>query len=991
MSSRFFVAASLLLFSSIPASAQTADEVYAAAVAQYANGQWSVAEGDLNRFLEHYPQDKRAGTAMFLLAESLVHQQRYAEARKGYMRLLEHDPHHSFASRAIFRAGETSYLSGDREEARRELKWFRENYPNDPLNAYVLSYLGEIALELEEINQARLLYEEAIQRFPKSDVVDQCRFGLGRVLEFQGEPERARREYSFLADTGGPLADDAQVQIGISYYNRGQYDKAEAEFAVAAKQFPDGELVTHSQYWLGMTHVARRQWTEAARTFKKAINSQPDHALAAAIHYWLAEAHRHNDQLETAKAYYEQVYAAWPDSEWADDSLHALIQLAMDVADHEQIDRLARRFDERYADSPLRRQVKQAEGRSLLQRNEYGRAAGTLGELVLQTATGEAEEDSNKLAPVVAPLLVQAERANWYYLALAFLGNQQYEEALEALAQVQPREDEKELVDGTRFVLAMANLGLGRHADAVAPLRAYLSSQPDGPESSKCRIQLAVALASSGRLDEAFRAHIVLPEGDREHDLYSEATHYLAETAYGAEEYGSAERLFRTLTEIDDSPEYAAKGWSGVGWSNYKLGRSKAAAEAFGRLVQGYPQSELAPEAAMMQAKSLEQLGQNDKAIESHLLVVTSFESSEHIPSALFEAARLQEQLDRKDEAASLLSRLAEEHPTFPGLDAALYQLGWLLVDLQRNDRADDVFGRLCDEYPNSRYWADATYRLAERAASANQLDRAEELAQRLIDAEHSDAEILCHALYLKGQLAGSKERWEDVEEIMQRLRSDFPDSQLRIPADYWIAESLYRRKEYGEAGTRFQQLNEEIGDSRDAWLAMIPLRRAQILVQDEQWDEAYGVALGIQARFPGFRQQYEADYVVGRCLAAQAKYELAREKYKRVVRSPEGGATETAAMAHWMIGESYMHEENYDEAIRAFRGVESLFNYPRWQAAAMLQAGKCHALKGEQEEAARVFARLVEQHPDTVFAQEASQRLEGVGLSTDVEETANS
>jgi len=988
---RAFVAALLLLVVSMPALAQTAGETYAVAVGHFSEGRWSVAEGELERFLQQYPQDERAGTAMFLLAESQVQQAKYDEARKGFVRLLEHDPHHRFACKAIFRTGETSYLSGDREEARRELEWFREHYPNHELNAYVLSYLGEIALAYEEAKQARMLYEEAIERFPKSVVVDQCRFGLGRVLELQGEPEQARREYRFLADAAGALADDAKVQIGISYYTCGQYDKAGIAFLAAVKGFPNSELVTHARYWLGMTQIARRQWTEAAQTFEATIHNQPEHALAPAIQYWLAESYRRNDQLEIAKGYHQCVLADWPDSQWADDSLHALVQLAFDAADHERVDSLARQFDERYADSPLRSQVKQAEGRSLLKRKDYAKAVETLQGAVQPPASIEPLTNPEALAPVVAAVSMQVERANWYYLALAYLGNHQYEDSLESLAQVQPREHEKELVDGTRFARAMAYMGLERHADAIAPMRQYLASQPNGPDSSKCRIQLAVALARAGQLNEAVRAHIGLPERDREHALYLQATHYLAETAYGDDEYGSAERLFTALTQNENSDEYVAKGWSGVGWSNYKLGRSEAAADAFKRLVEGYPQSTLASEAAMMRAKCLEKIGQADKAVEAYLLVVTTFESSEYTPSALFEASRLQEQLDRKDEAATLLGRLAEEHPAFPRMDAALYQLAWLLVDLKKDDQARDVFERLSEEHPHSRYWADATYRLAERAAAAGQLDRAEELAQRLVDADHRPPEILSHALYLKGQLAASAERWEEVDKTMQRVANEFPDSQLRLPADYWIAESLYRRKQYEEADERFLQLGEKVGDRRDDWIAMIPLRRAQILAQDEQWEEAHGLASGIQTQFPDFRQQYEADYVIGRCLAAQAKYDLARETYKRVIRSPQGGATETAAMAHWMIGESYMHQKKYDEAISAYQGVETLFNYPHWQAAAMLQAGKCHALKGEHEEASKVFSRLVEQHPETAFAEEASQRLERVGLSMDEQETENS
>ncbi|MBC8868924.1 MAG: tetratricopeptide repeat protein [Planctomycetes bacterium] len=988
---RIFVAAFLLLLISKPAAAQNADETYRVALGHYANGRWDVAEGQLESFLQVYPTDERAGTAMFMHAESLVQQGKYAAAKKGFLRLLEFDPHHCYSRQAIFRTGETSYLSGDSDEARRELGWFREHYPNDVLNAYTLNYLGEISLARGEGPLARSLYEESIRRFPKSAVAEQCRFGLGRVCELQGDAEQARREYRFLADVGGSLADDAQVQIGITYYTRGEYDKAEAAFTTAAKQFPESELLTHARYWLGMSHVARSQWTEAAQTFEDAINSQPDNPLAAAMQYWLAEAYRYNEQLEIAKTYYERVSGDWPDSQWADDSLLALTQMALDGADHEQVDSLARQFDERHAESSLRPQMKYAEGRSLLERQEFAKAVEIL-KSVAQPQDGETPDSTSEgLAPIVAPVTVEVEQSNWYYLALAYLGNEQHEQALESLAQVRPGEDETDLVDGVRFAQAMASIGLGSHADAITPLRQYLASQPDGPISSKCRIQLAVALAHSDQLDEAVRIHDGLAAGDREHESYTLATYYLAETAYAAGEYGSAERLFTALTRKNESDEYAAKGWSGVGWSNFNLDRSEAAAEAFGRLVDGYPQSELAPEAAMMQAKCLEKLDQVDKAVEAYITVATTFESSDYTPSALFEAARLQEQLDRKGEAASLLSRLVEDHPAFPKLDAALYQLAWLLVDQEKNEQADKMFERLCDEYPQSRYWADATYRLAERAASADRLDRAGELAQRLMVAEHSDSNITCHALYLKGQLAASEERWDDVDELMQRLEKEYPNSQLRLPADYWTAESLFQQKKYDEARERFARLQEKVGDRSDKWIAMIPLRRAQILAQEEQWQDAYDLAIGIQARFPGFHQQYQADYVIGRCLAAQAKFEEARERYERAIRSPEGGATETAAMAQWMIGESYMHQKRYDKAIDAYQSVKSLFDYPRWQAAAMLQAGKCHALKGEHEEAAEVFAGLVERHPETEFAQEASERLERRRASLDEQETANS
>src|SRR5690606_14516745 len=105
----------------------------------------------------------------------------------------------------------------------------------------------------------------------------------------------------------------------------------------------------------------------------------------------------------------------------------------------------------------------------------------------------------------------------------------------------------------------------------------------------------------------------------------------------------------------------------------------------------------------------------------------------------------------------------------------------------------------------------------------------------------------------------------------------------------------------------------ETISGTDERWAAIVPLRRAQLLVQEKQWQAARELAEGIEKQFPEFEQQYDADYLVGRCLAAQGEFDAARTRFQRVVQSPIGGKTETAAMAQWMIGETHFHQENFD------------------------------------------------------------------------------
>jgi cellulose synthase operon protein C len=156
----------------------------------------------------------------------------------------------------------------------------------------------------------------------------------------------------------------------------------------------------------------------------------------------------------------------------------------------------------------------------------------------------------------------------------------------------------------------------------------------------------------------------------------------------------------------------------------------------------------------------------------------------------------------------------------------------------------------------------------------------------------------------------------------------------------------------------------------------MIPLRQAQALGQQNHWSEALEIAQRIAAAWPDFAEQYEADYVIGRALASRGEFAAAREAYGRVIRSSTGAKTETAAMAQWMIGESYFHQESYAEAVAAYLRVEVLYDWPKWQAGALLQAAKCLEMLGQVNEAIESYERLIRTYPDSEFTEEARRRL---------------
>jgi TolA-binding protein len=170
-----------------------------------------------------------------------------------------------------------------------------------------------------------------------------------------------------------------------------------------------------------------------------------------------------------------------------------------------------------------------------------------------------------------------------------------------------------------------------------------------------------------------------------------------------------------------------------------------------------------------------------------------------------------------------------------------------------------------------------------------------------------------------------------------------------------------------------------------DAWLAMIPLRRAQVRAHAGQWTEAYEIARLIAERFPDCAQLHEVNYLLGRYFMNRAEFDDAREAYQSVVVSTTGAKTETAAMAQWMIGETYFMQNQYNQAIKAYHRVHVLYSYAQWQAAALLQAGKCHEAIGQWGEAVKLYSQILKDYPTTHMAEKAAVRLRVARQRADV------
>ena len=95
------------------------------------------------------------------------------------------------------------------------------------------------------------------------------------------------------------------------------------------------------------------------------------------------------------------------------------------------------------------------------------------------------------------------------------------------------------------------------------------------------------------------------------------------------------------------------------------------------------------------------------------------------------------------------------------------------------------------------------------------------------------------------------------------------------------------------------------------------------------------------------------------------------------MIRSPAGEKTETAAMAQWLIGETYFHQKNFEAALGEYLKVDILYAYPAWQSLALIEAAKCHELLNDNKQAQDCYQRIIDRYGNTPSVKEAKQRIE--------------
>jgi TolA-binding protein len=413
-------------------------------------------------------------------------------------------------------------------------------------------------------------------------------------------------------------------------------------------------------------------------------------------------------------------------------------------------------------------------------------------------------------------------------------------------------------------------------------------------------------------------------------------------------------------------------------------GRTGPARDAFENLLELPVPEELKAQAYLPLASLLEQDSENAEAIAMYQRAMTQADEPGVVALAKFKCALRMQQLGGSAvtlEARDLLADLESNPVGSVPLDQVIYRLAWIDSDAGDEAGAERRYTRILNEFPESKLWPDVAYRLARIRLNRNEIEQAAELLQP-IELNSLPVELRERLSFLKAQLCAKQGKWPEAQLALGQLAEQTQDVELQATATYWQAEAHFQSGQWTEAIRLFDRVLSEFKQNLDPGVrGQAALRKAESLLASEDWS---GALLAIdrartaQTEEAGARPWPELDLLAGRALFAGGRLLDAVAAFERAIAASIS-ETETAAQAQWRIGETWLVQERYAEALEAYLQTINQYSYPHWRAAALLQAGKCHERLGNSSQALKLYRQLEQEYPTSEFATQAKRRIEAV------------
>jgi soluble lytic murein transglycosylase len=354
---------------------------------------------------ERYPGTPWYKRSLFMTEQALIQMDRASEADAAMLRVLDEYP--VMADYGLFILAEYHYSNKRFSQAAVLYQQLIERYPRSSLAIRAAYRNAQALFESDAYAPAAAAFEKFLQDNPRSEFCADAGIGLGKALIADAEPARAVRAYRDVQVKcpGTPAEADAEralawfkssgVEVpelapeelherGRNLFRANQYDKAVQTFTkllALEPPYPERPEVL-LRCGIALFNLGRR--TEAAAMLEKLAQEFPrDQRIPEAL-YWLGKSYSKIGERDKGVQAFRKILDSYSGSEWADDALFLTGNIYRESDDLKKALTFYSRLAAEYPESRFADSAIWWKAWAFYSAGEYRKADQTLQELVLR-------------------------------------------------------------------------------------------------------------------------------------------------------------------------------------------------------------------------------------------------------------------------------------------------------------------------------------------------------------------------------------------------------------------------------------------------------------------------------------------------------------------------------------------------------------------------------------------------------------------------------
>lgn len=255
-------------------SKYTDDAQYLKGWINFQQGQFREAISKYRELFIRYPDSKIKPIALYSIGDSYFNLGKYDSSIVYYRRMLDDYPNTDFVYDAI-NGLQYAFLAKDQpENAVSQIERFVASNPRLRIIDQIAFKKGDIYYTTGNYRMAKLSYQDFIKDYPKSDLIPNAYYWIGKSSANLGEDEEAKRNLRIVADqyTDSEVGTSAVIDLGKIYEKTGDLTSAIDLYGkVIESQVQKGDKIAELLYMKGMAEKANADTAAVYETLNQIL------------------------------------------------------------------------------------------------------------------------------------------------------------------------------------------------------------------------------------------------------------------------------------------------------------------------------------------------------------------------------------------------------------------------------------------------------------------------------------------------------------------------------------------------------------------------------------------------------------------------------------------------------------------------------------------------------------------------------------------------